>query len=596
MSTIRTYLLKAAEENPNGVAFRWKQDGKWQTLTHRERLDQARTVAAMAASLGVQPGDRVALMMENRVEWTTVYLGLACSAITVVPVDAKLQPGEVAHILRDSGAVAIFAGGRRWPVLSEIESDLPDLHHVVLLDNAFADAETERHHDFARLFQSMASATVRGAASSPAVVEPPASAGVRGAASSPAVVEPPASAGVRGAASSPAVVAAFDSRVPTESTVASILYTSGTTGRPKGAMLTHGNFDAQIVGCLECFTVLRTDNLLLVLPLHHAFAFTANFLAALGAQCEITMVENLRAIPGNMKETHPTILLAVPLLAEKMLEAILKKLRKNLLASLLLKAGLGRVVGRQVIRSLGGKLRLLICGGAASDPEMLRMYNRFGIHTIEGYGLTETAPICALTPETELHLGTVGKAFPHCSLTIDAPNDEGIGEICVGGPILMKGYFHNDEATAETIYGGLLHTGDLGRLDANGYLTITGRKKSLIVNREGKNIYPEEVEQAINAAPHILESLVLGFHEGDEKAERVGVIFVPDMDRLAKEARGKSLPSHEQIEKLCTDELHKAIATIAEYKRPRKVQIRFEPFERTNTLKIKRYKYSLDED
>ena len=560
MSTIRTYLLKAAEENPNGVAFRWKQDGKWQTLTHRERLDQARTVAAMAASLGVQPGDRVALMMENRVEWTTVYLGLACSAITVVPVDAKLQPGEVAHILRDSGAVAIFAGGRRWPVLSEIESDLPDLHHVVLLDNAFADAETERHHDFGHLFQTMASA------------------------------------GVRGAASSPAVVAAFDSRVPTESTVASILYTSGTTGRPKGAMLTHGNFDAQIVGCLECFTVLRTDNLLLVLPLHHAFAFTANFLAALGAQCEITMVENLRAIPGNMKETHPTILLAVPLLAEKMLEAILKKLRKNLLASLLLKAGLGRVVGRQVIRSLGGKLRLLICGGAASDPEMLRMYNRFGIHTIEGYGLTETAPICALTPETELHLGTVGKAFPHCSLTIDAPNDEGIGEICVGGPILMKGYFHNDEATAETIYGGLLHTGDLGRLDANGYLTITGRKKSLIVNREGKNIYPEEVEQAINAAPHILESLVLGFHEGDEKAERVGVIFVPDMDRLAKEARGKSLPSHEQIEKLCTDELHKAIATIAEYKRPRKVQIRFEPFERTNTLKIKRYKYSLDED
>ena len=549
-ATLRTYILRAAEESPDTVAFRWKQDHAWRALTYREYLARARDVAAVAASLGVRPGDRVALMMENRVEWATTYLGLACTAITVVPVDAKLLPGEVAHILRDSGAVAIFAGGRRWPVLAEAVPGLPDLRHVVLLDNALEGSVQEgtlQRHDYASLLQKATP-----------------------------------------------FADAFDRAAPKPSDIASILYTSGTTGRPKGAMLTHANFVAQVDGAFECFHVRRDDNFLLVLPLHHAFAFTANFIVPIAAQCEVSMVENLRSVGANTREVHPSILLAVPLLAEKMLEVIQKKLRKNLFASILLRIGLSRIVGRGVVKSLGGRLRILICGGAASDPAMLQAYNDFGIHTIEGYGLTETAPICALTPESEIHLGTVGKALPGNGLLIDEPNDEGVGEICVTGPIVMKGYFHNDAATAEAIQNGVFHTGDLGRLDANGYLTITGRKKSLIVNREGKNIYPEEVEQAINAAPHILESLVLGFHEGDEKAERVGAIAVPDMDRIEAESkRSRTKPSHEDIEKLCLKELHEAVASIAEYKRPRKVNIRFEPFERTTTQKIKRYLYSI---
>ncbi len=558
MSTIRTLLLRAAEENPDGVAFRWKQDGQWQTLSHRERLETARAVAEIAGSLGVRPGDRVALMMENRVEWTTVYLGLACSAVTVVPVDAKLQPREVSHILRDSGASAIFAGGRRWPVLEEVVDDLPDLHHIILLDHAFEGSSKvhgKSRHDFDALL-SAASASL-AEARRPAF---------------------------------------FDRNEPSEDTVASILYTSGTTGRPKGAMLTHGNFAAQIDGAFQCFTVRRDDNFFLVLPLHHAFAFTACFLAPLAAACETTMAENLRTIPADMLATRPSILLAVPLLAEKMLEAIMKKLRKNLAAMTMLRVGLGRVVGKKIVDNLGGRLRILICGGAASNIEMLRMYNRFGIHTIEGYGLTETAPICALTPESEIHLGTVGKALPGNELAIDEPNADGIGEILVRGPITMKGYFHNAAATAEVFSeGGWFHTGDLGRLNDEGYLTITGRKKSLIVNREGKNIYPEEVEQAIAAAPHILESLVVGFHEGDETGERVGVIAVPNMDLIAADFGGKQLTDNEVIN-LCKKEIHEAVSVIAEYKRPRGIRIRFEPFERTTTQKIKRYLYGFAAD
>ena len=552
-ATIRDYLLRAAAESPETVSFRWKQDGEWRAMTFAGQLQAARTVAEMAGRLGIKPGDRAALMMENRVEWTTTYLGLSCCGITVVPIDAKLHEREVSHILRDSGAVAIFAGGRRWPLLQEIEEGLPELRHVVLLDGIFdspGKSDGTRHYAYEELFDACAPAAAKEGAF-------------------------------------------FDHNAPTSDTIASILYTSGTTGRPKGAMLTHGNFVAQVVGAFQCFTVRKDDNFLLVLPLHHAFAFTANFIVPLAAQCEVSMVENLRSIPENMRETKPSILLAVPLLAEKMLEGIMKKLRKNTAAMAMLKIGLGRVVGRKIVGNLGGRLRILICGGAASDIETLRMFNRFGVHTIEGYGLTETAPICALTPEKELHLGTVGKALPGNELSIDEPSADGVGEICVKGPITMKGYFHNDAATAEVFQDGWFHTGDLGRLDAEGYLTITGRKKSLIVNREGKNIYPEEVELAINAAPHVLESVVLGFRVGEEKGERVGAILVPDMDRIAADFPAKKgAMTDDEVATLVRKEAQQAVQEIAEYKRPRKVQVRFEPFERTTTQKIKRYLYS----
>ena len=552
-ATLRDYLLAAAAESPDAVAFRWKQAGEWKTLTHGDRLRDVRVVSEMAGRLGLKPGDRAALMMENRVEWTTTYLGLACCGITVVPIDAKLQEREVSHILRDSGAAAIFAGGRRWPVLQMIEGDLPALRHVVLLDGVFdapGKADGTRHYAYEELFAECAPAAARADAF-------------------------------------------FDRNAPTADTIASILYTSGTTGRPKGAMLTHGNFVAQVVGAFQCFTVRKDDNFLLVLPLHHAFAFTANFIVPMASQSEVSMVENLRSIPENMRETRPSILLAVPLLAEKMLEGIMKKLRKSPAAMAMLRLGLGRVVGRKIVDNLGGRLRILICGGAASDVETLRMFNRFGVHTIEGYGLTETAPICALTPERELHLGSVGKALPGNELAIDEPGADGVGEICVRGPITMKGYFHNEAATAEVFHDGWFHTGDLGRIDAQGYLTITGRKKSLIVNREGKNIYPEEVELAINAAPHVLESVVLGYRVGEEKGERVGAILVPDMDRIAADFPAKrGAMTDDEVAALVRKEAQQAVTEIAEYKRPRKVQVRFEPFERTTTQKIKRYLYS----
>lgn len=556
MSTIRTLLLNAAAHRPNGIALRWKSDGIWKTWTFGDYHTQTRNVSEVAGRLGVKPGNRVALMMENRPEWIITYLGLASCGIEVVPLDARLQEREVSHIMRDSEACALFASGKIWPLIHEIESGLPNLKDVVLLDGVFEETKkTGRtaHHDFAKLLASSAQDASR-----------------------------PDSF--------------FDRHVPVESDIASIIYTSGTTGRPKGAMLTHGNFTSQLDGALQFFTVYTTDNFLLVLPLHHAFAFTGNFLVPLGCMCEISMVENLRTVSENMREVSPTALLAVPLLAEKMLNAILTKLRKNPVARLLLAAGLGRLVGSNVIKALGGRLRIIVCGGAASDPAMLKAYAKFGITTLEGYGLTETAPILALAPEKDIRYGSVGKALPNCQIRIKDPTSDGIGEIQARGPMIMKGYFHNEAATAEVFDEGWFCTGDLGKMDADGYVTITGRKKSLIVNREGKNIYPEEVETAINASPYILESIVVGFHAQKEIGERVGVIVVPNIDRIEEErkSKGQSM-SDADIIALCKSEVARTVREISEYKRPRRVHVRFEQLEKTTTQKVKRYLYSLSD-
>ena len=289
-----------------------------------------------------------------------------------------------------------------------------------------------------------------------------------------------------------------------------------------------------------------------------------------------------------------------PLLAEKMLGAIMKKLEKSAPARALMAVGLSRVVGRKIIANLGGRLRIIIVGGAASDPDVLKQWSKFGVTTLQGYGLTETAPISALAPENAIVFASVGKALPGHELRIAEPNEEGVGEIEVKGPSVMKGYFRNEDATKECFDGDWFRTGDLGTMDANGYVTITGRKKSLIVNREGKNIYPEEVELVINACPHVLESIVLGYHvPGEKKGEHVGAIVVADLDKIAEErnktdAASASPKSDAEIRDLCLGEIREAMKQISTYKHPRRIQVRFEPLQKTNTLKVKRYLYSLD--
>lgn len=556
MPTIRTLLVDAAAKCPDREFVRWKANHVWHNWTFRELLKQTRIVSEMLSLLKLKPGDRVAVVMENRAEWMSAYLGIACCGLTVVPVDYRLQAVELSHILRDSETKAVFASAPVWTVLREIEADLRTLESIVMLDGIVTAQFKDNgvvHCDFSTLAVQVEN-RAKDAESF------------------------------------------FNRTGPDEETPASIIYTSGTTGRSKGAILSHRNFCSQI-RALEFFQVKPEDNFLLVLPLYHAFAFSACFVVPLAARCSVSMVENMRTIPENMRETQPTVLLAVPLLAEKMMNAIQRKLSKNLLAKTMLSIGLGKAVGRKIIDNLGGRLRLLICGGAASDIKMLKKWARLGIATLEGYGLTETSPICAVNPQDRIRLGTVGPVLPGNELRIADPNEEGVGEIEVRGPCVMKGYFRNENATKEAFDNGWFRTGDLGKLDGQGYLMITGRKKNMIVNREGKNIYPEEVESYLSNCPHILESLVLGYHiEEEGKGEHVGCMLVANMERFEEERKaGSSSPlTDEEIRDICLAEAREALRGIATYKHPRKIVVKFEPFQKTQTLKIKRFLYSLD--
>ena len=353
---------------------------------------------------------------------------------------------------------------------------------------------------------------------------------------------------------------------------------------------------SNVVGVLQAIQFKRDDNVALILPLHHSFAFTTTVLVPVYVACQVTIVENLKTIKANMAETSPTIMLAVPLLLEKMLGRVMDGVNAKPLAKFMCRAGLAKVVGKKVKDGLGGKLRLIVSGGAPISPATLEGWRKLGFRIVEGYGITETAPVLSVNPLNAPRVGTVGLPLQGVEIKIDLPNAEGIGEIIAQGENVMQGYWNNPEETAKVLVNGWYHTGDLGYFDEKGYLVISGREKSLIVNREGKNIYPEEVERQVLKSDYVLECLAVGYREPDEDVgERVGLIVVPNQELFDSMATiaGTSL-TDEEIEERVRAAAREKLTALAEYKRPRKIEVRFDEFEKTTTQKIKRYLYAID--
>ena len=312
----------------------------------------------------------------------------------------------------------------------------------------------------------------------------------------------------------------------------------------------------------------------------------------------MSFAESLRTVGDNIREASPTLVLGVPLLFEKVYNKLLAGIRSNRAANLLWRLGLRNPVRKGIREKLGGRIRLMISGGAPADPKMLAGLEDLGLKTREGYGLTECSPVLTLSPYDEpIRPGSCGKVLPEVEMRVFDPNGEGVGELAAKGGNIMKGYYNNPGATEDVFRDGWFLTGDLGYIDSDNYVFITGRKKALIVNREGKNIYPEEVEIQINQSPLILESIVLGYRApGETVGEHVGIIVVPDEEGIAVlETAEKRKFSEKEIEARLRAEVKKQASALADYKHPRRIGIRWEEFNKTSTGKIKRYLYAMDE-
>jgi long-chain acyl-CoA synthetase len=537
-----------AVRQPDRLALGIKEATGYRRLTYGEVARQARALAAGLIQAGVAPGDRLALISENRPEWTVAYFAVTAAGATAVPLDVQLSDAELANVVTHAGCRLAVASGRQAPRLLALDAGGAAALRVVDLD---AGASNGRTLSFRVILQSVDN---RPAPPLPAVAE---------------------------------------------DALASILYTSGTTGTPKGVMLSHANFLANIRSVLDFGLVNAQDNLLALLPMHHAFPFTVHLLL-LSVGAHLTFPSSLKGpdILACMQETGVTVLVGVPQLFYMLHKGIFDEIgRRPLSVRLVLKAllalsralrprgiNLGRVVFSAVHKRFGGRVRILASGGARLDPAIAGDFLTLGFTITEGYGLTETAPVVCFNPLDRMRPGSVGVPLPGVEVKIITPNAEGEGEIAIRGPNVMPGYYQNPAATAEVMRDGWFLSGDLGYLSPDGYLTITGRAKEVIVRSSGKNIYPEEVEEHYLKSPYIKEICLIPqtANRAGAAVEGVLALVLPDLDYFRVEGMTNVFETIRwDMENVGRD--------LPPYKRPTGLVIVKEGFPRTRLGKIQRH-------
>lgn len=376
-----------------------------------------------------------------------------------------------------------------------------------------------------------------------------------------------------------------------------LLFTSGTTGNAKGVCLSQNNICSNILSIYGIVKVKRSDLFFSVLPLHHTYECTIGFLLPIYSGASICFCEGLRYIAQNMLEYHPSVILCVPLLLENLHKKIVKNLNTSLPKKYQNQKGnpfkelpcyIKPVVKSKIKNSLGGRLRVFIVGAANVNPKILLDIHDFGLNVLQGYGLTECSPLVAGNTDFYQKDDAAGLPIPNVEYKIDSPNSEGVGEIIVKGPNVMLGYYNMEEETKKVLIDGWFHTGDLGKIDENGYLYITGRCKSVIITKNGKNIYPEEVECYLNDSPLISESLVQGINKDNSDETYVNAQIFPNIKAITEYLKG-TVPTKEEIFKIISDVIANVNKKMPNYKHIKNFVIRDKEFEKTTTQKIKRY-------
>jgi long-chain acyl-CoA synthetase len=553
IATIAEMLTISVNKYANRLALQDLNQTPIPRVTYRELYDHVLTFGTALRKLGLRERDHIAFIAENRVQWAITHLACVTFNFVAVPIDKNLKENDIINILHVSDSKAA--------VFSEPYRDMfIEFRHSVKALKTLVDMDLSKQEN--------------GVYSMTELME---------------------------RAKHDARKASFATTNP--SGVAVIVFTSGSMGRAKGVMMSQTNLCTNLMDMRRMIKLTHEDRFLSVLPMHHTYEGTCGFLCPLYAGASVYYARNLKTIVEDMQQTHPTVFLGVPLMYDKMYRRINaaiaeRKISKALIPPMKTLAAWLEVFGAEGVRRMlfskihdtfGGSIRLFIAGGAAPDPQVSRGLRAFGFKILQGYGLTETSPILTVNREFNFKDEAAGLPLPSVQLRIESPDALGHGEIVAKGPSIMMGYYKNEAATKEVLYDGWFYTGDVGSFDNDGFLHINGRKKNVIVARNGENVYPEELEDKVNKIPFVLESVIYGRKDA-KNDEEICVMIVPNAEKFIEYAQANNVEvTTELIEKILNDEIRTLNTQLLGHQQIKKVNIREKEFEKTTTQKIKRY-------
>ena len=545
---IREIMNNSIEKYPENKAFIIKNKDKnkenYTNITYREFGEQINSFGSALINRGLK-NKHIAVISPNRYEWALTYYAVLNGTGILVPLDKGLPDSEIESLLQRSHSNAVIFDKKYEEIMEQIkENKTTSVTEFICMDEndtfpSINELLTEGKELLNQGYREFLDAKIN------------------------------------------------------EEEMSIILFTSGTTSASKAVMLSHKNIASNLYALNSAEKIYDTDVNLAFLPFHHTFGSTG-LLFFLSNGATNVFCDGIRHIQSNLKEYKVTTFVCVPLLLEAMYKKIMKEIEKQGKEKLIkriipitnfllkLKIDIRRKVFKDIINSLGGNIRFIVSGASGIDKKVAKGFNDFGILTVQGYGLTETSPVLSAENENCIRYGSIGYPMANVEIKIDNPNEEGIGEIIAKGPNVMLGYYENEEATNEVIVDGWFHTGDLAYRDKDGYIFIAGRKKNVIVLKNGKNIYPEELEILINDLPYVEESMVFGMPKEDDLVVSAKIVY-------NKEFKEKNNYTEEKLrEKIWQDikEINKELPT---YQHIKNIIVTDEPMIKTTTAKVKRY-------
>ncbi len=558
ITDLKDMIGKSAKKYGDKVAFKFKTEtpGKFREKSYKEFVNEVNELGTALINLGLKD-KRIAIISENRYEWCVAYLATVCGTGLVVPLDKSLPENEIKSLIERSEVDAIIYSKKYDDIMNRMKKEkFANLKFYISMD---LESDKDKIYSQKELIEKGKKYIENG--------------------------------------DKRFVEAKIDNEK-----MSIMLFTSGTTSKSKAVALSHKNLCTNIQDIASMFDINEKDTFLSFLPLHHTFESTVGFLYPIYAGGAIAYCEGVKHLAENIKEYQITAMISVPILYENMYKKVmrgiakkgkLEKVQKGMkISNFLMKFHIDvrRKIFKEIHDLLGGKVRLFINGAAALDPEVEKGFNSLGINMAQGYGLTETSPVLAAGNGERKYsrIGSVGRVFPSVEIKIEDPDENGVGEIVAKANSVMLEYYGNEEATKEVLVDGWFHTGDLGYFDKDGYLYIAGRKKSVIVLKNGKNIYPEEIEGLIGRIDGVKESFVYGVPStnADEKESKINAEIVYEKERI-EEILGTL--NEEKIKEYMWEHVKEINKTMPAYKYIREIIVTDQELIKTTTEKVKRH-------